>query len=231
MALSQLNHFPERIGQHSPEKLGLDILRSLLTSTLTEIYNRHEGNIGASQAPWPSPDALDTLVEKFDLITTDQIFAILIALNFVNRGNPLERLDRLAQALCRRRTFWRLDSLHEWIFYIVCDTDQRANVCLRTLAIIGAAQQSGIRLTAAVITSILDITDDNLRNVAQDLHPLIVFRGVGHFLVFEASGGFITSCLQRDWCGEYNIDGRSEWRIDLTMNCIRRRNYWKADGK
>jgi hypothetical protein len=96
---------------------------------------------------------------------------------------------------------------------------------------IGAAQQSGIRPTATVITSILDIAHDDLQNVTQDLHPLIVFRGVGHDLVFEASGGFITSCLQRDWSGEYNIDGRSEWRIDLTMNCIRRRNYWKADGK
>lgn len=231
LVLSQLNHFPERISQHSPEKFGLDIIHSLLTSTFTEIYKGHQSNTGALQSPWPPSDALRSIVDQFDEITCDQLFAILIVLNFINRGNPLLRCGRLLQAFCRKHAFWRLDTLHEWIFYIVCDSDHRANVCLRTLAMIEATQQSGLQLTNEVIESFLGITHNDFQNVGQDLHPLIVCRRVGHGLVVEAGSGFITSCLQRDWSGEYKIGKRDEWYVDLTLNCIGRQNEWKAEGK
>ena len=228
LVLSQLDQFPERISQHSPEKIGSDILQLLLTSTFAEIYNRHQSN---TQSPWPSSDVLDFLVEKFCLITSDQLFAILVVLNFINRRNPLRRLDRLLQALRRKHTFWRLDTLHEWVFHIVCDSDHRAHICLWTLAMIDAAQQSGITLTDEVIESVLRITHNDLLDVMHDLHPLIVSHSAGRGLVFKAGGGFITSCLQHDWSRGYKIGKRDEWYVDLTLNCIERRDDWQAEGK
>lgn len=84
LALSKLDSFPQRIRRHNPEKIGADILQSLLKSTFAEIYNRHQKNV---EAPWPRPTTVEFVVANFDLVTSDQLFTILVVLNFVHRGS------------------------------------------------------------------------------------------------------------------------------------------------
>ena len=228
VALSKLDITPHHIRQPNPDRLGPIILHKLLKSAFAEIYNRHQNDI---EPPWPRVDIIEYLVEKFGLITVDQFPTLLVVLNFINRGHPPLRLNRLLQVFCRNQILWNLESLFAWIFYLVCDSDHRASSYLRTLAIVDAALKSGINPSGAMIQSCLDVAHIHLQDITQDLHPLVVSRGTGNDLVLEADGGFIRSCLQHDWTGEYNIGKREVWLTELTLECMRKQGHQIAEGE
>jgi hypothetical protein len=227
LILSPLSdNFPWHIRLRSPEQVAPDILRSLLKSTFAEIHSCHQSEFEALRTPMPWPSSLEFLVEKFGLISCDQLFTIIVLLHFIRRGSPSRRLDRLLYLLNRRLMFGIQDYLDEWIFYLVCDSDDRAGLCLRTLALIDAAKKSGTELTSSAILSFLDVTRGEILIMTQNLHPLIISRSAGSELVFEASGRFTASSLRRDWSKEYKIRGNATWRTDLALNCIRRQRSW-----
>ena len=117
-------------------------------------------------------------MEKISLISCDQLFIVIVLLHFISRGYPPQGLDRLLYLLERRGGMLGIpDYLDQWIFYLVCDSDDRADLCLRTIALIDAAQKSGTKLTSSAIQSFLDVSHGEIysyyaRSVPTNYFPI-----------------------------------------------------------